>query len=176
MATVKKASSDAALKERAVKAQKIAGSDAPDRTHKYLPTFKAPKSVALAADALWKKQQERKQAQAVADALEAEEADLKAWIIEELPKSQATGVAGKLCRVTAGRKEVARVEDWPKFYAGVVAEYQSHMRRKDGQQDGAFSLLQRRIGEAAVKERWENGVAIAGVGKFTATTLSITKV
>lgn len=176
MATVKKAKPTDSLKERAEQAKKVAGPDTPDRSHKYLPSFKVPKSIAIAADALWKKQEERKKAQAVADALEAEEADLKAWIIEELPKSQATGVSGKLCRVTAVRKEVPRIENWPQFYAGIVAEYQSHVRRKDGQQDGAFSLLQRRVGEAAVKERWEGGHGVEGVGKFTVTTLSINKV
>jgi hypothetical protein len=164
------------LKAKLDSATKVAGSDAPDRSHKFLPSFKKPKSMALAADLLWTKQEERKKAQAIADALEAEEKDLKAWIIDELPKSQASGIAGKLCRVTAVRKEVPQVSDWPKFYAGLVAEYQAHLRRKDGQQDGAFSLLQRRLGDTAVKERWENGHGVEGVGKFTVTSLSINKV
>ena len=175
MATKPKAI-EATLKAKAAAQQVVAGKEEKDNSHKYSPKWKAPKSLALGADLLYNAQARKAEAQKVVDAIEAEEADLKAWLIDTLPKSDASGVAGKLCRVTIKKKEVPRVESWPKLYETIVARYQAHKRRKDGQEDGAFALLQRRVGEGAVKEAWENGEGVEGVGKFTAVTLSITKV
>lgn len=164
------------LKERAAQSQKVAGKEGKDNTHKYSPKWKAPKNLAAGADLLWKAQQSRAEAQKAVDKIADEESDLKAWLIENLPKSDANGISGKLCRVTVVKKEVPRVENWPKFYENIVARYTAHKKRKDGQEDGAFALLQRRVGEAAVKEAWENGEGVMGVGKFTTTSLSINKV
>jgi len=166
---------DGALAAKAASAKKVAGEEGKDNSHKYSPKWKVPKNVATAADLLWQAQERKKVAQAAVDTIAAEESDLKAWLIETLPKSNAAGVTGKLCRVTVVKKEVPRAESWPKVYASIVSQYQSHMRKKDGQQDGAFALLQRRLGEGAVKEAWEAGLSIDGVGKFTAVTLSINK-
>ena len=174
MATAKKAADP--LKDRASKAVKAAGSGNEEKAYKYPDGWKEPKSLAAGADLLWQLQQKRAEAQRTADAIEAQEKAVKNWLIESLPKSDASGVAGKFCRVTAVRKDVPRVEDWSKVYAGIVAEYQRHARKKDGQQDGAFALLQRRLGDATVKEMWEAGHAIDGVGKFTAVTLSVNKI
>jgi len=175
MATKPKTKPADLLKERAEQAKKVAGPEGPDRSHKYSPKWKPPKTAAAGADLLWQVQQRKSDAQKAVDAIEAEEKDLKAWLVETLPASGASGIAGKLCRVTLVRKEVPRVEDWPKVYAGIVAEYQRHAKKKDGLQDGAFSLLQRRLTEGAVKEAWEAGQAIDGVGKFPVTTLSVGK-
>ena len=54
------------------------------------------------------------------------------------------------------------VEDWPKLYA--------HIKRT-----GNFEMLYRRVNPAAVKERWDDGKAVPGVGKFPVEKLSITK-
>ena len=45
------------------------------------------------------------------------------------------------------------VKDWAAVYAHIV-------ETKD------FSLLEKRIGKAACKERWEQGVDVPGVEKF----------
>jgi len=164
------------LKERAAQAAKVAGPEGKDTTHKFQKGWKAPKSVAIAADALWNAQLKKSEAQKAVDLIAAEESDLKAWIIETLPKSEASGVAGKLCRVTITKKDVPRVEDWPKVYESIVAQYQAHKLKKDGMEASAFALLQKRLGEAAVKEIWENGKTLEGVGKFTVTSLSVNKV
>jgi len=39
----------------------------------------------------------------------------------------------------------------------------------------AFDLLQRRLSVTAVKERWDAGVTIPGIGKFDSVDLSLTK-
>lgn len=137
--------------------------------------WQEPKSLGVAADKLWETRQKRLVMQKEVDALQAQETALKNYLIHKLPEQDANGIAGKKCRVSAITKEFPKVEDWSLLYATLVADYNKHARKKDGQQDGAFALLQRRLGETAVKERWEAGVAVAGVGKFVFTDLSISK-
>lgn len=127
------------------------------------PKFKFPKQLGACADKLYELRQKRLEQQKVVDAIEAEEKALKEHIINTLPKSEASGVAGKLARVTVVTKEVPQVEDWDAFYKFV---------KKTGQ----FDLMQRRLTDAAIKERWENGKEIPGVKHFQAVTVSINKV
>lgn len=126
------------------------------------PKYKFPKAMGACADQLFKIREKRKEMQKLVDAVEAEEKALKEHIINNLPKSEASGVAGKLCRVTVITKQIPQVQDWDKFYA--------HVKKT-----GDFELLQRRLTDTAVKERWENGKKIPGVESFNAVTLSINK-
>lgn len=123
---------------------------------------KWPKSMGACADRLYDLREQRLAAQRVADALEAQEKDLKEHIINNLPKSD-TGAAGKHHRVQVVTKDVPRVDDWEKFY-GYVKRF------------GAFDLLQRRLNVKAYEERLEDGKKVAGVGSFKAVTVSLTKI
>lgn len=125
--------------------------------------FKFPKGLGACADKLYQLKQKRLDAQKVVDAFAAEESALKNHIIDNLPKSDASGIAGKLARVTVVTKEVPQVTDWEQLYKYV-------------KKTGDFSLLQRRVGDAAIKERWENGKEVPGVGHFNAVTISMNKV
>ncbi len=125
--------------------------------------YKFPKALAACADKLYELRAKRQAAQKVADTIEAEEKAIKAHIIDNLPKSEASGVAGKLCRVTAITKEIPQLKDKEKFYAYV-------------KKNNRFDLLQSRLSDAAVKEIWESGKEVPGVGRFNAVTLSINKV
>lgn len=127
------------------------------------PKFKFPKALGACADRLYKLRQKRLEMQKEVDKVAAEEAALKEHIINTLPKSEASGVAGRLARVTVVTKEVPQVEDWDAFYKYV-------------KQTGSFDLMQRRLVEAAVKERWEAGKEIPGVKRFQVVTVSINKV
>jgi hypothetical protein len=127
------------------------------------PKFKFPKTLGACADRLYELRQKRLEEQKKVDAIEAEEKALKEHIIQNLPKSEASGVAGKLARVTVVTKEVPQVRDWDAFYKYV-------------KKTGSFDLMQRRLTEAAVKERWEAGKEIPGVERFQAVTVSINKV
>lgn len=129
------------------------------------PTFKLPKSMAVCADRLYTVKQERLAQQKAVDALQAEETALKEHIIKNLPKSQATGVAGKLARVTVKTKTKPRVTDWEKVWA--------YIRKKRGKAD---DLLQRRVADAAVEARWERGEKIDGIEEYDVVTVSINKV
>lgn len=125
--------------------------------------YKFPKAMGACADLIFNLKAKRLAAQKVADAIEEEEKALKEHIIQNLPKSETTGVAGKLARVTVVTKEVPQVKDWDAFYA--------HVKKT-----GNFDLMQRRLADKAVQERWEAGKKVPGVEAFQAVTLSINKV
>lgn len=125
--------------------------------------YKFPKAIGACADLLWSLQEKRRAAQKVADAIEEEEKALKAHIIQVLPKSETTGVSGKLANVKAVTKTVAQVENWDDVWKYIYKNKSS-------------DLLQKRLNQAAVDARWENGKQIPGVGEFHVVTLSLTKV
>jgi len=126
-------------------------------------TYKFPKTMGACADRLYELRQKRLDMQKEVDKVAAEESALKEHIINTLPKSEASGVAGKLARVTVITKVVPQVKDWDAFYKYV---------KKTGQ----FDLMQRRITDGAIKERWEAGKEIPGVEHFNAISVSINKV
>ena len=125
--------------------------------------FTIPKTLGACADAIYTLRQERLARQREVDVLEKNEALLREHIIKTLPKSEAGGVAGKVGRVTIVKKEVPQVNDWEAFYAFLF-------KTKDP------SLLQKRVAEAAIRERWEARKTVPGVVPFTVITLGVTKV
>ena len=125
--------------------------------------YKFPKALGACADKLFTLKAERLAQQKLADALEAEEKALKAYIIDNLPKSEASGVAGKLARVTAITKEVPQVENWEIFY--------KHLKKT-----GQFELIGKRLADTAIRERWEAGKEIPGIKHFTVVSLSMNKI
>lgn len=125
--------------------------------------FKLPKTLAACADALYETRAKRLEVQKIVDDLQARESALREHLIDNLPKSDATGVSGKLARATVTVKELPRVEDWDKLWA--------HIKKT-----GAFELLQKRLANAAVEERWEHNKQVPGVGKFNAVSISLNKV
>lgn len=127
------------------------------------PKFKFPKAMGACADRLYQLRQKRLEMQREVDKVAAEESALNEHIINTLPKSEASGVAGKLARVTVVTKQIPQVKDWDAFYKYV---------KKTGQ----FDLMQRRIAGAAIKERWEAGKEVPGVEHFNAVSISINKV
>jgi len=124
--------------------------------------LRMPKTIGACADLLYKLRDEKAAAKKVVDAIEADEKMVKEYIIQTLPKSNAEGVTGKVANVAVVRKEVPQVKDWDKFYA--------HVKRTN-----AWDLMQRRLSDSAVKERWEAGKKIPGVEVFTAVSVSCTK-
>ena len=121
-----------------------------------------PKTVGACADALYTTRQERLAEQKKIDELKDREAQLKEHLIATLPKSDATGAAGRVAKVQIKTKPVPQVEDWDAFY--------KHVKRT-----GSFELLQRRLAEEAVRERWDAGKKVPGVEVFNTVTVSVTK-
>lgn len=127
-------------------------------------TFKPPKSIGACADLLYKLKAERSAAQKIVDKIEADEKALKEHIINILPKSETTGAAGKLCRVTVVTKDVPQIKDIKKFLA--------YVKKTD-----SFDLMQRRLSIEAVNARLEAGDKLPpGLEIFKAVTLSVNKV
>lgn len=124
--------------------------------------YKFPKALGACADRFFELREKRLAMQKEVDAVEAEEKALKEHLIQNLPKSEASGVAGKKCRVSVVTKPIPQVEDWDAVY--------KYIKRT-----GSFELLQRRLADGAVKERWEAGKEIPGVTHFNVVTLSVNK-
>ena len=122
-----------------------------------------PKTLGACADMLYTLREERAALQRQADAIEAKEKMIKEKVIAELPKSDQTGAIGSIARVTIVPKSVPQVEDWPAFYAYVA-------KKK------AWPMLQKRLGEAAIRERWDAGEKVPGVTSFDFKTVSVNKV
>jgi hypothetical protein len=125
--------------------------------------YKFPKSLAACADKIYTLREERLTAQRMVNDIEEEEKALRQYIIDTLPKSQSTGVAGKLARVTVKTKEVPRIVDFEAYWKWIF-------KKK------AFDVPQKSLSSAAVEARWENGEKVGGVEPFTVVTLSINKV
>ena len=121
-----------------------------------------PKTLGAVVDALYEARVERLALSKQVDAIKARERVLSDRLINELPKSDAQGVTGKLARATIKVKDVATVKDWSKFYKYIL-------RKKD------FSLMQRRIANASALEQIEAGDKIPGVETFPVVTVSCTK-
>ena len=124
--------------------------------------MKFPKALGACADRLFTVRQLRLKLQKDVDAVAEEERALKEHLINTLPKSEASGVAGKLCRVAVVDKEVPRIGDWSKFYEFV-------------KESGQFDLLQRRLSDTAIAARWEEGEEVPGVERFHVPVVSINK-
>lgn len=127
--------------------------------------MKIPKSLATCADMLYETREARLKLKSEVDTLSELETALREHIINNLPKSQATGIAGKVARATIEQKSVVQVADWDAFYDYIVKN-----RKK-----GSFALMQRRVSESAVREIWDAGKAVPGCKAFTVKTVSVVK-
>ena len=125
--------------------------------------YKFPKEMGRCADLIYQLREKRLAGQKMVDEVEAEEKALKEHIINNLPKSETTGVAGKLARVTVKTKKVPVVKDWDQFW--------SKFNKKTD-----TDLMQRSLSKAAIEARWEAGKEIPGVEAHQVVTLSINKV
>ncbi|MBU6231493.1 hypothetical protein KGP36_02390 [Patescibacteria group bacterium] len=121
-----------------------------------------PETLGACADALYKAREERYALQKKVTEIEEYESALKEKLIRELPKGEASGVAGRVARVSVEGKPVPRVEDWDALL--------EHVRKTRG-----FDLLQRRVNDAAVRERWDDRKTVPGVAVFNATVVKINK-
>lgn len=121
-----------------------------------------PKTPAEAADTLYRTRAIRYAVQKVVEDLEEAEGVCREYIIETLPKSNASGITGRLAQAKIEVKNKLRVADWPKFYA-----YMLKSKRGD--------LLQKRISDPAVQEILDSGKKVPGVEVFPHKTVSCTK-
>lgn len=132
-------------------------------TTKPVKRVKPPKSMAACADLYYELKTKRLAAQKLVDEIEKDEKLVKEHIIKNLPKSQATGIAGKLVRVAVTEKEIPQVKDWELFFPWVA-------------KNKAWDMLQHRISPEAVQARLDAKKKVPGVEIFKTATLSMNKI
>lgn len=95
--------------------------------------------------------------------MKKKESELKQFLIDNISKSDATGVSGQLMRATVKTTVEPTPEDWPSIYKYIL-------KKKE------FDLLQRRLSVTAVRERWDQDIEINGIGKIVVPNISLTKI
>lgn len=123
--------------------------------------LRIPKTLGACADLLFDIRTQRLEAQKVVDAFKAQETELRDHIIENVEKG-SSGAIGKHHQVQVYTDAVPRIEDPDALYKYI-------------KKTGAFDLLQRRLNDAAIKERWEDQKQVPGVGTFNVVKVSLTK-
>jgi hypothetical protein len=130
-----------------------------------------PKTLGACADRLFTL---RAEASSIRKALDAtalvkrlgkiaeEQKAIEEHLIENLPKSKADGIVGKLAKAIIKTSKVPTVTDWDKLYAHIL-------KTRD------FSLLPRKVLTESVRDRWEEKKVVPGVGVFNVTSVSITQ-
>lgn len=123
------------------------------------------KELAMVADLWFDKYNARLDADKTAAKLKAVEQMAYALLIEQMRFQELTAIGGKKVRVSMDPNPdyQPHVKDWAAFYKYILMTED-------------FSLLERRPGRAAIKERWEDDKAVPGVEKFPVYKLSRNKV
>ena len=91
-----------------------------------------------------------------------QESRAKSALLQSLTENKVTSVGGQKVRVTHVVKDKPSVNDWEEVY--------SYIR-----ETGSFDIFQRRIGERAVKDRWDDGVKIPGIESYPIDEISYSK-
>ena len=132
-----------------------------------------PKSLGACIDKLYALRAERLKLKAKADAIGSQEQALRLHLVATLGKDDLEGGRGKLASASINRSVVADVKDWLKLYAFI--------KKTNG-----FDLLQRRVTDAAYRERLgefdlHKGATkaqltlVPGVEPFTVVSLNLNK-
>lgn len=124
---------------------------------------KTTKAIANLADTWFKLRADRLAKDKEAAALKKDENAAKEALIKSLLAQKATGIGGSTVNVSLKTKKKPIVNDWPVLHAYI-------------RETGEFDLLQKRIGEGAVAERWEEGIEIPGVVSFDVDDISYSAV
>ena len=112
-------------------------------------------------DLVWSIRSQRMELERQAAQLEEDEKVMKAEILKLLQASEVTILGGALAIASREPKTIPAIREWATLYQHIQAT-------------GEFDLLQKRLGEAAVKERWDEGLAVPGVDKLPMEILKIT--
>jgi hypothetical protein len=124
--------------------------------------IKYPKTLGACIDLAYKMRSERLELDKEVEKLKEEEAALKQHIMNSFDKVNIDGARGKVATASLSPRTVAQVEDWEAL--------QKYIKKT-----GAFDLLQRRVNDAAFRERLDAKKTVPGVVPFVITTLSLTK-
>lgn len=139
------------------------GTTVTETVQKKRPKFKLPKTLAQCADLAYALRIERLEVQRDAAAIGKEETQVKEHLIQNLPKSNASGVSGKVANAKVVKQQVPQITDKKKLLAYV-------------KKTGDWDLLTIGVNTTAVEERWANKKKVPGVEPFQIIKVSLTKV
>jgi len=123
-----------------------------------------PKSLGACVDRYREVRELRLAMQKEVDAVAAHERELKDHLINTISASEdTTGVAGKKFRAQIVTKVSPKADDWKVFYEYV-------------KETGRFDLMQKRLSDKAIKDMWEEGETVPGIGEFKSKDVSVTKI
>lgn len=125
--------------------------------------LKWPKAIGACADLLYNMRANRLLEKKKVDDLETQEKALKEHIIQVLPKSESSGVAGAVARVQVLSAEEPQVKDWDAFTKHIL-------KTKD------LALLTKAINKSYINELYEQGKLPPGIEMFPIIKVSCTKV
>ena len=114
------------------------------------------------ADELYEMRAARQEAQKCVDEMKRQEAAVGDVLQAKLQEAKLTKAAGERASVSLRTSTVPTVESWEDLYAYVAREE-------------AWDLLQRRLAAPAFRARWDDGLAVPGVGQQQVAKLGITK-
>lgn len=100
--------------------------------------------------------------QKLVDIIKESETALANKILEILRDQESPVVGGTTHQCTRKVSNEPSAEDWDLIHAHIV-------------DTGEWDLMERRLGKAAVKARWDEGEEVPGVGAFPVEKLSLTK-
>lgn len=126
-----------------------------------------PKSIGRCADLYHDVRELRLLMEKEVEAIKSRETEIQEHIIGNLSKSDDTGAAGLRYRAQVKSETKPQVSDEQGGWKALWAYIADHDR---------FDLLQKRLGEKAVADMWDNGESIPGVAKVHVPKLSITKI
>lgn len=130
------------------------------------PHLKFPTSLPGCADRYAEVMDKRLAMAKEVEKLAEEEAALKLHIINNLPLSEASGVAGKRASVKVVQKDRVMVTDWD-----AIQEYAVRNRKK-----GGFAVFQRRVNDATIKELLEKDKKFKGAELTQYKSLSLSRI
>lgn len=132
--------------------------------------FKIPTKLAACADLLYQTRERRLALNREAEELERQEAALKEHLINNLPKSLSTGVAGTVARAAIVTKEIPTVKDWDGLQGYILSN-----AKKD---PGVWALIGRKLNTKPAEElmRSPQGKKLKFLEFFQAKSVSVTKV
>lgn len=123
-----------------------------------------PETIGECADVLYNIRQQRLNIDKESKKLKDYEAKLSNHIIDELPKSNASGVSGRVANVKSVVSEVPTVQSQEELRNYVIAHERWDL------------VTNLRPSAPAVRDMWEAGEEIPGVEKFNQVKVSLTKV
>jgi hypothetical protein len=117
---------------------------------------KLPKTLAACADELYAAKAQRAVLAKQADALEQREIELRKHLLEQLPKTNATGTKGVWGNATIEEQPYGTVKDWTKFSKWLAKEAATAP-------ETITTFLQKRASGAAILERYKGSKKFANL-------------